>query len=95
MACAVWKPLIFPGGFKLLESVFCVLLNLSVPFLLAFILSSQFNPKGYFSYSMFFVFLALMPPGNQEEFVTELFVFWFCMVFLTAAVWLYGRFFLK
>lgn len=74
---------------------FCVLLNLSVPFLLAFTLSSQFNPKGYFSYSMFFVFLALMPPENQEEFVTELFVFWFCMIFLTAAVWLYGRFFLK
>ena len=73
--------------------ILCVLLNLSVPFLLVFTLSSQFNPKGYFSYAMFFEFLALMPPETETEFFTELFVFWFCMLLLIAAIWFCMHFF--
>lgn len=73
--------------------ILCILLHLTVPFLLVFTLSSQFNPKGYFSYAMFFEFLALMPPESEEEFVTELFVFWFCMVLLIVAIWIYAHFF--
>ena len=43
-----------------------VSLNLCVPFLLVFLRSSQFNPKGYFAYAMLFVFLSLMPPEDPE-----------------------------
>src|SRR5699024_7386717 len=55
----------------------CILLNLLVPFLLVFTRSSQFNPKGYFSYAMLFVFLSLMPPENISGLLLELFIFWF------------------
>ena len=46
-----------------------------IPFALVFTQSSQFNPKGYFSYAMIFVFLSLMycaTPGtwNQPIFST-------------------------
>lgn len=39
----------------------CVLLNITVPFCLVFTQSTQFKPKGYFSYAMIFVFLSLIP----------------------------------
>lgn len=42
----------------------CVVLNICVPFVLVLTQSSQFNPKGYFTYAMLFVFLSLIPPAN-------------------------------
>lgn len=73
----------------------CLLLNICVPFFLVFTQSSQFNPKGYFSYAMFFVFLSLMPPENSYEFFMEIVVFWFCVPLLAVSIWIYVRFFLK
>lgn len=72
-----------------------LILNLCVPFFLAFTQSSQFNPKGYFSYAMFFVFLSLMPPESNYEFVMEIAVFWFCVPFLMFSIWVYTVFFNK
>lgn len=72
-----------------------LLLNICVPFFLVFTQSSQFNPKGYFSYAMFFVFLSLMPPESTYEFFMELVVFWFCVPLLAVSIWIYVRFFLK
>lgn len=73
----------------------CVLLNLCVPFVLVFTQSSQFNPKGYFSYAMLFVFLELIPPENVRELQTELLIFWLGVFYLILAMGLYGHFFLK
>lgn len=42
---------------------FCIAINIVVPFFLVFLQSSQFNPKGYFSSAMGFVFLQLRPVG--------------------------------
>lgn len=42
---------------------YCIFLNISVPFLLVFLQSSQFNQKGYFTSAMGFVFLQLRPVG--------------------------------
>lgn len=75
--------------------LFCVILNLFVPFVLVFTQSSQFNPKGYFSYAMLFVFLELVPPENGKELVTELLIFWLGVFYLILTIGLYGRFFLK
>lgn len=72
-----------------------LILNLCVPFFLVFTQSSQFNPKGYFSYAMFFVFLSLMPPESNHEFVMEIVVFWFCVPFLMLSIWVYTAFFNK
>ncbi|MEG0155272.1 MAG: FUSC family protein [Lachnospiraceae bacterium] len=43
--------------------LFCIVINIVVPFFLVFLQSSQFNPKGYFSSAMVFVFLQLRPVG--------------------------------
>ena len=75
--------------------LFCVILNLFVPFVLVFTQSSQFNPKGYFSYAMLFVFLELVPPENGKELATELLIFWLGVLYLILTIGLYGRFFLK
>lgn len=90
------------GSFLLLlaflssKSLFlCILLNISVPFLLVFTRSSQFNPKGYFSYAMLFVFLSLMPPENIAGLLTELFTLWLCVFILAVSIWIYFRFFSK
>lgn len=42
----------------------CVFLNITVPFVLVFTQSSQYRPKGYFSYAMMFVFVSLIPAGQ-------------------------------
>lgn len=70
----------------------CILLNLTIPFVLVFTQSSQFNPKGYFSYAMIFVFLSLMPPDNLEELVTELLVFFLCVLIMALSIYLYTHF---
>lgn len=49
-----------------LNLLFCIVLNFFVPFLLVLMQSSQFSPKGYFAYTMMFVFLELMPPDATQ-----------------------------
>lgn len=68
----------------------CVLLNLLVPFILVFTQSTQFKPKGYFSYAMLFIFLSLLPPDSIEGLWKELIVFWFCVLLL--AIFIGGYF---
>lgn len=53
--------------------VACVLLNITVPFLLVFLQSSQFNQKGYMASAMGFVFLQLRPIP-YTDFMTYLLV---------------------
>ena len=43
----------------------CIILNLTVPFLLVFLQSSQFNQLGYYTGAMCFTFLQLRPVGWQ------------------------------
>lgn len=69
----------------------CVVLNICVPFVLVLTQSSQFNPKGYFTYAMLFVFLSLIPPANPAQLFIELIVFWGGVAYLAAAIALYGR----
>ncbi len=49
--------------FATLNLPLCLLLNLTVPFLLVFLKTSQFNQLGYFASAMCFVFLQLRPVG--------------------------------
>lgn len=69
----------------------CILLNLTVPFVLVLTQSSQFNPKGYFSYAMIFVFLSLIPPAGWRELGIQLVAFGLCVGLLAAALALYSR----
>ncbi|WP_125116039.1 FUSC family protein [Agathobaculum sp. Marseille-P7918] len=71
----------------------CIVLNLCVPFVLVLTQSSQFKPKGYFTYAMLFVFLSLIPPANTTEMFIELVVFWLGVCYLAGAIALYGRLF--
>lgn len=71
----------------------CVALNIAVPFILVFTQSTQFKPKGYFSYAMLFVFLSLMPPESPAGLLQELFVFWYCVFLLAVFIGGYYRFF--
>ena len=64
----------------------CVLLNLVVPFVLVLTQSSQFNPKGHFSYVMIFVFFSLMPPADWRGLGIQLAAFWLCVGLLIAAL---------
>lgn len=68
----------------------CLLLNLCVPFVLVFTQSSQFNPKGYFSYAMIFAFTSLMPPKDWAGLWTEFMAFWLCVFLLAASITLWG-----
>lgn len=72
---------------------FCIFLNMCIPFILVFTQSSQFNPKGYFSYAMIFVFLSLIPPDNIAGLINEILAFCFCVLFLFLSMHLYKRFF--
>ena len=71
----------------------CVALNLTVPFVLVFTQSTQFKPKGYFSYAMLFVFLSLRPPGDLPGLFHELIVFWYCVFLLAVFIGGYYHFF--
>lgn len=64
----------------------CVLLNLLVPFVLVFTQSSQFNPKGYFTYAMIFAFMSLMPPDHIRGLGMVIFAFWLCILLLAGAI---------
>ena len=60
----------------------CVFLNITVPFVLVFTQSSQYRPKGYFSYAMMFVFVSLIPPDSFQELGMFILVYWFCILFM-------------
>ena len=49
-----------------LNLVFCIILNLVVPFLLVFLLTDKFNPKAYFVYGMEFVLLQMVPIARGQ-----------------------------
>lgn len=63
----------------------CLFLNLTVPFLLVFLQSSQFNQLGYFANAMCFTFLQLRPVG-WEHLPMELGALAYGMAVLTAAL---------
>ena len=65
--------------------VYCIILNFCIPFLLVFLQSSRFNPKGYFSYAMLFIFLELMPVP-ASELPREILAIMFSVAFLAAAL---------
>lgn len=60
----------------------CVFLNITVPFVLVFTQSSQYRPKGYFSYAMMFVFISLIPSDSFQELGMFILVYWFCILFM-------------
>ena len=74
------------------NAVMSILLNFTVPFLLVFLQSSQFVPKGHFGYAMTFAFLELIPL-TQEQFKIQFVVVAFSSVIAALALLLYGRFF--
>lgn len=74
------------------NAVMSILLNFTVPFLLVFLQSSQFVPKGHFGYAMTFAFLELIPL-TQEQFKIQFVVVAFSSVIAALALLLYGKFF--
>ena len=68
----------------------CILLNFTVPFLLVFLHSSQFNPKGYFSYAMMFVFLEFSPP-TEENITTILIILTMAVIVLAFCLQIYAK----
>ena len=73
----------------------CLLFNLCIPFVLVFAQSTQFNPKGYFSYAMIFVFLSLMPPEHLGELAIELLVFCICVGLMALSIRIYAQLFAR
>lgn len=71
--------------FATLNLPLCLLLNLSVPFLLVYLLSSQFNQLGYYASAMCFTFLQLKHVGWQGL-AMEMTALAYGMVVLTAAL---------
>lgn len=71
--------------FATLSLPLCLLLNLTVPFLLVFLQTSQFNQLGYFASAMCFVFLQLKPVG-WEGLAMQLAALAYGMAVLTAAL---------
>lgn len=64
-------------------------LNLVVPFVLVYLMSSRFTPKAYFVYSMEFVFLQLVPIEPQQLPI-QLLALGCGLVVVTAALWMYS-----
>ena len=67
-------------------------LNILVPFILVFTQSTQFNPRGYFSYALLYVFLSLIPPLSAADFVVELVSLWILTAYMALVIWLWNRF---
>lgn len=65
-------------------------LNLVVPFVLVYLLSSKFSPKAYFAYGMEFVFLQLMPI-TPDQLPVQLGVLAYGLVVVAAALWLHAK----
>ncbi len=60
------------------------ILNILVPFVLVFTQSSQFNPKGYYTYMLLFVYMSFVPPRNQNEFIFMLLSLWLLTAYMAA-----------
>lgn len=65
-------------------------LNLVVPFVLVYLLSSKFSPKAYFAYGMEFVFLQLVPV-EPEQLPVQLGVLVYGLSVVTLALWLHAK----
>lgn len=65
-------------------------LNLVVPFVLVYLLSSKFSPKAYFVYGMEFVFLQLMPI-TPAQLPVQLAVLAYGLTVVTAALWIHAK----
>ena len=65
-------------------------LNLVVPYVLVYLLSSKFSPKAYFVYGMEFVFLQLVPITSAQLSV-QLAVLAYGLAVVTAALWIHAR----
>lgn len=76
-----------------LHPAYCLILNACIPFLLVFLQSSRFNPKGYFSYAMMFIFLELRPPSSISGLKKSFIVVTICAVFLILSLILYSLLF--
>ena len=72
------------------NAVLCVALDLTVPFLLVYLHSTQFEPAGYFVYAMGFVFLQLRPVAPRDLPALAVAIF-YCEAVLVGALVLYGR----
>ena len=66
-------------------------LNILVPFILVFTQSTQFNPRGYFAYALLYVFLSLMPPVTDTDFVIELVSLWMLTLYMALVIWIWNR----
>lgn len=81
--------LAFAAFLAALNLPLCILLNLTVPFVLVFLQTSQFQPMGYFAGAMCFTFLQLRPVG-WNGFFTYAASFGYGLLIFTAALALYG-----
>ena len=73
-----------------LNLVFCIILNLVVPFLLVFLLTDKFNPKAYFVYGMEFVLLQMVPI-TRGQIPARLLALLYGYSFVTLALFFYSK----
>ena len=64
------------------------ILNVIVPFILVFTQSSQFNPRGYYTYMLMFVYLSFVPPADIREFSGMLLSLWILTAYMGVFLWL-------
>ena len=65
--------------------------NILVPFILVFTQSTQFNPRGYFSYALLYVFLSLIPPLTPADFAIELISLWILTLYMAVVIRFWNR----
>lgn len=80
----------FLAFFATLNLMLCILLNITVPFLLVFLQSSQFLPMAYFSGAMTFTMLQMRPVG-WEGFPEQLAVQCCGLAFFVVGLLLYSK----
>lgn len=73
-----------------LNLIFCIILNLVVPFILVFLLTDKFNPKAYFVYGMEFVMLQMVPIA-RELIPVRLLALLYGYSFVTLALFIYSK----
>lgn len=76
--------LLFLASLGSLNVWIVTILNILVPFVLVFTQSSQFNPKGYYTYMLLFVYMSFVPPRNQNEFIFMLLSLWLLTAYMAA-----------
>ena len=72
-----------------LNIVLCIIVNLLLPFLIVYLYTDSFTPRGYFIYVMAFVFLELRPI-SFFELPTRLSALAFGMALVTVALFIYS-----